>query len=73
MSGFALELAQPWSCTIPQTNSAFRSVGTIRLKLFVSDLRNQSPERITDVFRVPQPFSERDRLTTKVPDSWSRL
>lgn len=73
MSGFALEPAQPGPCTFPQTDSAFWSVGTIKLRLFVSELRNLSPERVTDLFRVPQPFSERDRLKTRVPDSWSRL
>lgn len=73
MSGFALEPAQPWPCTFPQTDSAFWSVGTIKLRIFVSELRNLSPERVTDLFRVPQLFSERDRLKTRVPDSWSRL
>lgn len=49
-------------------------MGTIKVKLFVSDMRNLSPERVIDLFGVPQPFSvERHGLTTRVPDSWSRL
>lgn len=44
-------------------------MGTINLKLFILELRNVSPERVTELFRVPQVFNGRDRLKTRPPDS----
>lgn len=66
---FAFELTWPWPRTIPQTTQhprAGRTLGTIKFKLFVLELRNISPERVTDWCRVSQPFNERDRLTARL-------
>lgn len=43
-----------------------RTLETTKFKLFVLELRNVSPERVSDSFRVTQPFSERNRLATRL-------
>lgn len=45
---------------------------TIKFKLFVLELRNIGPERVTDWYRVSQPFM-RDTGLQQGSDFWSRL
>lgn len=45
-----------------------RNLETIKFKLFVLELKNVSPERVSDSFWVAQPFSERDGLMTRLSD-----